>query len=370
MNDRRSILKLGLSTYAALQAGSAVAQTSSKTRNYKRIATEEAFTTATLVKAQLEFGEKTPPNDPGLLALIRGLVSNPRFGPLLLDIEGQRLRDMDALGIDRQLLSVTAPGVQIFEPAQGTALAQSVNDEIVEACRRHPTRFTAMATIAPQDPKAASKELERCVNKLGFRGMMINSHIRGEYLDLPKYWELLEAAEALDAPIYIHPTDPPRDMIGPYLDRGLEGALAGFSHEVWLHLMAIITSGALDRFPKLKFVIGHMGEGMPLLMYRFDYMQMLAARRGLRGKAEGTKLKRTISEYMKTNVWITTSGMAWEPAIKFTQQVMGADHVLYAMDYPYQRDQFEVDATDALNISDTEKKMLYQTNTEKLYKLT
>jgi 5-carboxyvanillate decarboxylase len=369
MQDRRSFLKMSAAGAAAAQAAAATGQAVAPPRPYKRIATEEAFTTATLIKAQQDYLAKTPPNDPGIVAMIKGLVNNPRFAPLLLDIEGQRLRDMDRLGIDMQLLSVTAPGPQVLQPAEGTAIARAVNDEIVEACRRHPTRFRAMATVAPQEPKNAAIELERCINKLGFRGMMINSHIHGEYLDLPKYWELLEAAEALDVPIYIHPTDPPANMIGQYQDRGLEGALAGFSHEVWLHLMAIITSGAFDRFPKLKFVIGHMGEGMPLLLYRFDYMQTLAARPGLRGKPEGTKLKRKISEYMKTNVWITTSGMAWEPAIKFTQDVVGVDHVLYAMDYPYQRDQFEVDATDALNIPDAAKKMLYQTNAEKLYRL-
>jgi predicted TIM-barrel fold metal-dependent hydrolase len=158
-------------------------------------------------------------------------------------------------------------------------------------------------------------------------------------------------------------------MGADYVWRGLEGALAGFSHEVWLHTMAIITSGAMDEFPNLKICIGHMGEGMPLLMYRFDYMQMLGERRGARDIPEGTKLKRKISDYMKTNLYITTSGMAWAPAIKFCQEVMGVDHVLYAMDYPYQQDDFEVVATDTVPISYDDKKKLYQTNAEVLFNL-
>ncbi|HLF12756.1 MAG TPA: amidohydrolase family protein, partial [Gammaproteobacteria bacterium] len=184
-----------------------------------------------------------------------------------------------------------------------------------------------------------------------------------------KYWPLLEAAAALNAPIYIHPTPPPAQMGKDYVYRGLEGALAGFSHEVWLHTMAIITSGAMDAFPNLKICIGHMGEGMPLLMYRFDYMQMLGERPNTRGNPQGTKLKRDISDYMKTNLYITTSGMAWAPAIKFCQEVMGVDHVIYAMDYPYQMDDFEVVATDTVPISFDDKKKLYQTNAERLFNL-
>jgi 2,3-dihydroxybenzoate decarboxylase len=133
--------------------------------------------------------------------------------------------------------------------------------------------------------------------------------------------------------------------------------------------MGIITSGALDAFPNLKIVIGHMGEGMPLLMYRFDYMQMLAERPNARDIPEGTKLTRKISEYMRDNLYITTSGMAWAPAIEFCQDVLGVDHVLYAMDYPYQMDDFEVVATDTVPIPYEDKKKLFQTNAERLFNL-
>jgi len=313
--------------------------------------------------------ENEPPDDPGFLSMWRGIGSNRRFMDRLQDLGEGRLHDMDAVGVDVQLLLLTAPGVQVFDAAAGTALARACNDQLAEACRRHPGRFAGLAAVAPQAPAAAARELERAMHELGLKGAVINSHTRGEYLDDRKFWPLLEAAEALDAPVYIHPTPPPNPLIGPYLARGLEGPLAGFAAEVYLHVLAIITSGALDRFPKLKLVLGHLGEGLPYFLYRLDYMQHHAERPDLRGRAEGTKLERKISDYLRDNVWVTTSGMAWSPAIRFAQEVLGADRVLYAMDYPYQFDKEEVDATDALDISDEHKKMLYQTNAETLFNL-
>jgi len=380
--SRRSLLRLGVTACTAMKAlGTSLtgrdsvwaAQTGAginKHPYYKRIACEEAWTTAELVKAQLDFvGGKSAPDDPGLISMTKGIGGNNATQALLQDLGEGRIRAMDALGIDRQLLLLTSPGVQIFDSATGSALATSCNDVLADACRKHPDRFAGLTVIAPQDPQSAVKELERGMTKLGFKGTIVNSHIHGEYLDEKKYWGILEAAESLNAPIYIHPTTPPKQMIQDYLYRGLEGALAGFSHEVWLHTMALITSGALDRFPKLRIVVGHAGEGMPLFLYRFDYMQMLAERRGVRGVPEGIELKRKISDYMKNNLYVTTSGMAWGEAIMFCQKVLGIDHVLYAMDYPYQRDDFEVAATDSIPINYDEKKKLYQTNAERVFNL-
>jgi 2,3-dihydroxybenzoate decarboxylase len=185
-------------------------------------------------------------------------------------------------------------------------------------------------------------------------------------LDDPKFWEIFEAAEALSVPIYIHPQAPPPAMIGPYVERGLEGALWGFGAETGLHVLAIIRSGALDRFPRLRLVVGHLGEALPFWLYRLDYMNK-TARPGIRTGA--TALARPISDYMKENVFITTSGMAWAPAIMFVQSVIGVDRVMYAMDYPYQFELYEVDATDDVAIGDDEKKKLFQTNAERVFSL-
>ena len=134
--------------------------------------------------------------------------------------------------------------------------------------------------------------------------------------------------------------------------------------------MGLIMSGAFDRFPKLRLVIGHMGEAMPLLLYRFDWMQSNAdGKPGLRGGAPAVKLERPISYYFKKNIWITTSGQGWEPSIKFCMDVLGPDRVIYAMDYPYQQSADEVAAYDSFAMSAEHKKMLMQTNAEHVFRL-
>jgi predicted TIM-barrel fold metal-dependent hydrolase len=148
------------------------------------------------------------------------------------------------------------------------------------------------------------------------------------------------------------------------------GALAGFPHEVWMHTMGLIMSGAFDRFPLLRLVIGHMGESMPLQLYRFDWMQSNAdGREGLRGGAPAVKLRHKISHYFKHNIWITTRGQGWEPSIKFCMDVLGPDRVIYAMDYPYQQSAHELAAYDGFDMSVEHKKMLMQTNAERVFRL-
>ena len=285
----------------------------------------------------------------------------------LLDLGAGRIADMDASGIDLQLLMHTAPGVQVFDADTGSRLATASNDFMADAIGKHPGRFAGLALVAPQDPKAAAKEIERGVKKLGLKGAVINSHTRGEFLNDRKFWEVFEAAEALGVPIYIHPSGPPPDMVKPFIERGLDGAIYGFAVECGLHLLTIITSGAFDRFPKLQLVFGHLGEGMPFWMPRLDYMHRAQV---TSQRYEALQpLKRTVSEYLRENVFITTSGMCWEPAVMFCRSVLGNDRVLYAMDYPYQFVPEEVAAMDLLPVSDQEKKAFFQTNAEKVFRL-
>jgi 5-carboxyvanillate decarboxylase len=283
------------------------------------------------------------------------------------DFGEQRLHDMDATGIAKQILSLTAPGVQIFDSDTAVALARSANDQLAEAIRKHPDRFAGLAAIAPQDPECAAKELERGVRQLGLKGAIVNSHTRGEYLDDPKFWPIFEAAEALNVPIYLHPTTPPPSMIAPFIERGLDGAIFGFAVETGLHMLRIIVSGVFDRFPGLRIVVGHLGEGIPYWLFRVDFMHraMVAANR----YASVQKLNRKPSDYVRENFYVTTSGMAWQPPILYAQSVLGVDRVLYAMDYPYQFVPEEVQVTDDLPISDLDKKKLYQLNAEMVFAL-
>jgi 5-carboxyvanillate decarboxylase len=339
---------------------------------YQRIATEEAFAPPEILdhyRALLNDGSY---NDPGFRSLCGFYLGNPspRITDVIArmtDLSDLRISDMDQTGIARQILSLTSPGVQVFDAPTAVALARSSNDIMVDAIRRHPDRFSGLAAIAPQDPAAAAKELERGVRSLGLKGAIINSHTHGEYLDDPKFWSIFEAAEALDVPVYIHPNTPSPAMIGPFLERGLDGAIFGFAVETGLHVLRIIVSGVFDRFPRLKLVIGHLGEGLPYWLFRIDFMhnRMVAANR----YASVQKLQRTPSDYIRENIFVTTSGMAWEPPILYAQSVLGMDRVLYAMDYPYQFVPEEVAVTDNLPISDADKKKFYQSNAEKVFNL-
>jgi 5-carboxyvanillate decarboxylase len=269
--------------------------------------------------------------------------------------------------VDVQLLLLTAPGVQVFEAQDAAALAASTNDQLAEAIRRHPDRFAGLAAVAPQLPQVAARELERAVQRLGLKGAVINSHTMGEYLDDEKYWDIFAAAEALDVPIYIHPNSPSPQMIQPFLSRCLDAAIYGFQAETGLHALRLIVSGVFDRFPRLKIVLGHLGEGLPFWLYRIDFMHGGIVRANRHPGVQ--PLKRKPSDYLRENFYYTTSGMAWEPSITFVQQQMGMDRVMYAMDYPYQYVLEEVQAMEALPLSDAHKKMFFESNAANLFRL-
>ncbi len=334
--------------------------------NYKRIATEEAFTTPDIFE-RYRVLLREPAVDAGFASLWGHFSKNAPVVGRLLDLGEKRIADMDSAGIAMQVLSLTAPGVQMFERDEAVGLARSSNDQLAEAVRKYPERFAGLAAIAPQHPAEAAKELERGVRRLGLKGAIVNSHTRGEYLDDTKFWPIFEAAEALRVPIYLHPTALPPAMVQPFVERGLEGAIYGFAAETGLHILRIILAGVFDRFPDLQMVAGHLGEGLPFWLFRVDFMHraMVKAER----YASVKKLKLSPSEYLRQNFHVTTSGMAWEPAILHTQCVLGADRVLYAMDYPYQFVPEEVKVTDGLPISDGDKHKLYQLNAERVFSL-
>ncbi len=183
----------------------------------------------------------------------------------LQDLGQPRIDDMNSSGVDKQILSLTSPGVQVFDAATAVSIATSSNDQLAEAIRNTPTVTPASRQCAPQNPKEGAKELERGVRKLGLKGAILNSHTLGEYLDDPKFWDIFAAAEALDVPIYLHPNSPSKGLIEPLLARGLDGAIYGFGVETGMHMLSIITSGAFDRFPQLKIRRRTPGRGAALL---------------------------------------------------------------------------------------------------------
>jgi len=343
----------------------------------KRIAVEEHFSTREHMAALRSIVEQTYPV-PSVLQEEKDLQrevawldvsvpgSQPGLGEVrrnkLLDWGAGRLKDMDEAGIDIQILSLVSPGIQVFDAAAATAMAKKINNELFELTRQHPNRFSGMATLAPQDPKEAAAELKRSVKELGFKGGLINSHTKGEYLDDKKYWGILEAAEQLDVPIYIHPRGPSPEMIKPFLAYpALSSAILGFCAEVSLHALRMIFGGVFDTFPKLKIILGHLGEALPYWMWRID-------NHWLRGPG-GKRLKRKPSEYIRDNFFITTSGMCWYPALLCASLALGTDKILFACDYPMESAQETASFMASAPIAEADKEKIFYLNAEKLFGL-
>jgi 5-carboxyvanillate decarboxylase len=305
---------------------------------YRRIATEEAFAPPELLqlyRGLLHDGE----GDKGFQSLwgfyLGSAAERPRaVVRRLADLGAERIADMDAAGIDHQVLALTAPGTNVLDTATARTMAMLTNDMAAQAVRDHPDRFTALAAVAWQDPETAVAELERAVGRLGMCGVIANSHIQGDYLDDQRFWPVLEAAERLDVPVYLHPNTPNDRMVEPLYEAGLDGAIYGFAVETGMHLLRIITSGVFDRFPRLRLVVGHLGEALPFWLPRIDHFHAAQVASGRYPAMKALQLRP--SEYLRRNVWYTTSGMAWQPGIMFVRDVVGPDRVLYAMDYPYQ----------------------------------
>jgi predicted TIM-barrel fold metal-dependent hydrolase len=251
----------------------------------------------------------------------------------LLDLNDLRVADMDAAGIDVQVLSLNSPGVEQLDTAAAESLARQANDYLAEAVRRHPNRFAGFAALATAAPDIAAGELERTVRDYGFKGAVINGHTRGRYLDDPFFWPILERAEALQVPIYLHPTPPPQPVIqtsyvgnfSPLVTAQLAAAGWGWHIETAVHVLRIILSGAFDRYPRLQLVIGHLGEALPFMLPRLDHDLPVQL----------TKLERPIGAYLRENIYYTFSGFNFTPNFLDLLLQVGVDRIMFSADYPY-----------------------------------
>jgi 5-carboxyvanillate decarboxylase len=338
-------------------------------RQIRRIATEEAFSIPEIAEAFIAVARA--PGHSLDLPLVQMIYDAQGKGRMLgmrqrlLDLEGERLEEMDANGVAMHILSLTAPGVQMFDADTAVELAALANDRLTEVIARHPTRFAGLAAVAPQSPKRAAREMERAITKLKLNGFVINSHTNNEYLDDPKYFPLLEAAEALDACIYIHPRAPSAGFDGPLRHYALDGAMWGFGLEVSTHVLRLILAGVFDRFPKLRVCIGHMGEALHFWQWRIDYMSRLRQNAGQSPKLE---LGRP-SAYLKRNVVITTSGVEDDLALDYSLKALGEDNVMWAIDYPYQPTAPAVTWMDSAPVSEETRAKLYHTNAERIFRI-
>lgn len=264
--------------------------------------------------------------------LMRTVENSPGLRTRLVDLDA-RLQEMDALGQDMAVLSLNPPGVQPYPAADAVPLAREFNDALAAITRRHPGRFGGLATVTPQDPVAAAAEIERAMGPLGLNGVMINSHTGGRYLDEPEFEPLLAAAEANRAPIYLHPRMP--SMLAAYRDYGMSAAVWGYQAEAGLHAMRLILSGTLDRHPELTIVLGHLGEGIPYWLRRIDNRHAFAART-VGAATSMPRLSLTPSEYFRRNFAITTSGIDDPDVLELALRAVGADKIMFAIDFPYE----------------------------------
>ena len=297
------------------------------------IATEEAFAPREYIDAYLEL---TRTLDTAASRYLSIYYQRPQMVRQLTDLD-YRLEEMDRYGVAMHLLSITGPGVQAFDAARGTELAAIANDMLAGAIDRHPTRFAGLAAVAPQDPAAAAREIDRAIGSLGLSGVIINSHTHGEYLDDPKFWPILEAAVAHDTPIYLHPSFPSDAMIEPYSRYGMMGAVWGFGADASLHAVRMMMGGVFDAFPTLKIVLGHLGEALPFWLARLDNRYANVVRRGGLDLLGMKTLARLPDRIFRENFYMTTSGMMTDAPLRFCVDMFGPDRLMYAIDYPYEQ---------------------------------
>jgi predicted TIM-barrel fold metal-dependent hydrolase len=306
---------------------------------------------------------------PGRELKDRALRVGGRYANLierLCDIDAKRIAEMDAAGIDFQVLSLTAPGVEQLDAADAIALAHDTNDYLADAVKKNPARFAGLAALPTAAPDKAVAELEHRVRAQGFKGAVINGHNRGRYLDDKFYAPILECAQALDVPIYLHPTPPPQPVLdiyyggfAPLVTEMLAGGGWGWHIETAVHLIRMVVGGVFDRFPKLQIVIGHMGEGLPFFMQRFDIIPGAL-----------TKLERPISAYLRENVHYTFSGFNFPPTfLDLLLELGGIDRIMFSADHPYQSMPIARAFLDQIPVSAADKERIAHGNAEKLFKL-
>jgi uncharacterized protein len=289
-----------------------------------------------------------------------------RFAALvdqLVDVGDDRVAAMDAAGVTMQALSLTAPGVEQLDIEKAKSFARESNAFQAEAIRRYPARFFGLAALPIADPPAAVAELDRAVGEHGFKGIVINGHHRGRYLDDRFFWPVLARAEALKLPIYLHPTQSPRPVteawfggLEPMVGEVMAGPGWGWHIETALHVLRMIVGGVFDAHPELQVVVGHMGESLPFMLQRVDVMA-----------PSMTRLKKPVSAYLRENVHYTFSGFNYLPTFLELLLQVGVDRIMFSTDHPYQSMAEGRAFLDRLPVSEADREKIAHGNAEQLF---
>ncbi len=288
----------------------------------------------------------------------------PELQARLYDLGELRLKELDEAGIDYQIISHAAPSTQNLAGPDGVALARRVNDRLAAACRAHPTRLGGFAALPSTDPAAAADELSRCIEKLGFKGAMVSVMANNEFLDHQRYWPIFARAEALDVPVYLHPASPHgtvtdiyyRDYVKdfPMLTR----AAWGYAVETGTQAVRLVLSGIFDQHPRLKIILGHLGETLPFWIWRIDSAFARAGQRSVRFR-----------DVFSRHFWITTSGFFSTPALLCCMMELGVDRIMFSVDWPFVSNPPGVRWLEAVPISDEDKAKIASGNAKRLLRL-
>ena len=324
------------------------------------ISLEEHYATPAFMEAS-----KHRLRDQGNKAPDRG--SEPTLIDRLCDLGDLRGGEMDAAGIDIQVLSLTSPGVQQMEAAQAVAIAREQNDYLADHVRRYPDRYATFAALPTPVPDKAAEELERTVSKYGFKGAAIMGHTRGRYLDDEFFRPVLESAAALKVPICIHPTPPPPTVIeasytgnyAPNVAALLSTTAFGWHIETAIHCLRLVASGAFDRYPNLQILIGHLGEAIPFMLSRIDQ----------RLPREQTHLERSSAAYFRENFSYTFSGFNYLPTFLNLLLQVGVGRILFSADYPYSSMESARRFLEQLPVSPADKEQIAHGNAERLLRI-
>ncbi len=331
----------------------------------KIITLEEHFSSTEISAANSMY---TPPPENQPKELTDFYKSRMAFGEALTDIEAKRLPYMDTAGITMQVLSYTSPIPDRVPAVEAVKLCSRANDILSERIAQYPDRFAGFATLPMSDPEKAADELERCVKDYHFCGALVAGQYQGHFYDEPQFFPIFERATELDVPVYFHPA-PINPAIQNYyftspnwnIITAGEFASAGFGWhmDVGIHVLRMILSGIFDKLPELKLISGHWGELVPSFLERLDYML----------RPELTGLRKNISEYYKENVYITPSGIFSQMQLEYLVKLMGAEHILYAVDYPYLQPDNACEFLTNSSLTEEQKELIAHKNAEKILHL-
>lgn len=291
----------------------------------------------------------------------------------LSDVGSERIRQMDAAGIDMQVLSHVQPGIQVVPDDQAdlaVEVCREVNDWLAEVVAAQPSRYAGFAMLPTQSPPWAADELQRTVHELGFKGALINGHTNGRYLDDPSFDVLLGRAESLGVPIYIHPTDPPPAVSDTYY-APFDSALVptwGWPVETGSHLLRLICAGVFDRHPGLTVIVGHMGELLPFCLTRLNVGLTMAGWLSAT-ESERPRMRNNVGYYLRNNVFVTSSGVFDVPVFDCARAMLGLDNLMFSVDYPFQDNFAAMEFLERCDLSADDKHRFAHRTAERLLKL-